>query len=56
MKYGAPRDKTQKYRDSGESHTSAVRRNLRQVIERDCSVVTIGECLFFGGGGVDDSP
>jgi hypothetical protein len=52
MKYGAPRDKTQKYRDSGESHTPASRRNLRQITERDCSVVTIGELVnaFWGGG------
>jgi len=54
MKYGAPRDKTQKYRDSGESHTSASKRNLRQIIEHDCSVVTIGEMVnaFLGGGGM----
>jgi hypothetical protein len=55
MEYGAPRDNTQKYRDSGESHMSASIGNLRQIIEHDCRAVDIRECLLGGGRG-NDSP
>ena len=51
MEYGAQCGKTQTYRDSGKSHTSASRINPRQIIEHDCSEVNTRECLFFLGGG-----
>jgi len=50
VEYGAPRGKSRKYRDSGESHMSASRINLRQINEHDCSAVIIRECLRGRGG------